>query len=230
MTKKHTKTQLDYFATVTYRDPRDYVVGAYAQPKLDFIRKNLPLSGSVLDVGCGHGAFTVRLVRPNTTVVGLDTSLHLLSQNPHRGLTCADATHLPFRDESFDVVFEANLLHHVSNRKQVVKEMARVSRRYVVIIEPNRYNPIMFSFSLIVRAEHGGIRSCLSLLKSEVSEAGLRVIACTVTGMISQNNTPPFLVPLLRRFDREIWWGEYIVVVAEKQTSTQPLVSLRGRS
>jgi hypothetical protein len=32
----------------------------------------------------------------------------------------------------------------------------------------------------------------------------------------SQNNTPQALIPLLRRFDREIWWGEYIVVVAEK--------------
>ena len=46
--------------------------------------------------------------------------------------------------------------------------------------------------------------------------AGVRVVACRTTGMISQNNTPQALIPLLRRFDRQIWWGEYIVVVAEK--------------
>lgn len=217
MRKNRASVQQEYFATVSYRDPLDSVVSAYAQPKLDFIGSHIPINGSALDVGCGHGAFTIRLKKSATTVVGVDTSLHLLSHNPHRTLICGDASALPFADESFDLVFEANLLHHVSNRKQVVKEMARVSRRHVVLLEPNRYNPVMFSFSLIVKAEHGGMKSCTRRLKSEVHEAGLRVVGHTVTGMISQNNTPAPLVPLLKRFDREIWWGEYVIVIAEKQ-------------
>src|ERR1035438_5012213 len=43
-------------------------------------------------------------------VVGLDYSRFLLTQNPHAGLICGDATRLPFPDESFDVTFEANVL------------------------------------------------------------------------------------------------------------------------
>ncbi len=198
------------------------MVTAYAQPKLDFISRHIPLKGSVLDVGCGHGVFTVRFGGPGTTVFGLDNSPHLLRQNPHSDLLCGDATRLPFGDESFDVVFEANLLHHVPNRQEVVSEMARVASKYVVLIEPNRYNPVMFSFALAVRAERGGLRSCSKLLKSEIRESGLRLIACRVTGMISQNNTPGFLIPFLKRFDRELWWGEYIVVIAEK---VQPAAS-----
>jgi hypothetical protein len=34
--------------------------------------------------------------------------------------------------------------------------MSRVSRKYVVLLEPNRYNPLMFAFSLVVAAERGG--------------------------------------------------------------------------
>jgi SAM-dependent methyltransferase len=198
------------------------VVNAYAQPKIDFISQNIPLTGSVLDVGCGHGVFTIRFGSLGTTVFGLDTSLHLLRQNPHTDLLCGDATRLPFGEESFDIVFEANLLHHVPNRKQVVAEMARVTAKYVVLIEPNRYNPIMFSFALVVPAERGGLRSCVKLLESEIRESGLRLIACTVTGMISQNNTPAFLIPFLRRFDRQFWLGEYIIVIAEKVKPTLP--------
>ena len=82
----------------------------------------------LLDVGCGNGIFTLRFANAGATVTGLDYSRHLLSQNVHPGLVCGDATSLPFPDRSFDVVFEANLLHHVSDREHVIGEMARASR------------------------------------------------------------------------------------------------------
>lgn len=72
-------------------------------------------------------------------------------------------------------------------------------------------------FSLVVPAERGGLRSSEQSLKRLVERCGLRCRAALTTGMISQNNTPGFLVPWLKRFDRQIWWGEYTVLVAEKQ-------------
>ena len=123
------------------------MVSAYADPKMDFIRSHAPITGSILDLGCGNGIFTQRLSKEGAMVTGLDFSAHLLSQNPHNVLTCGDATLLPFRDASFDLVFEANLLHHVSDAGTVLKEMHRVSRKYVVLLEPNRNNPLMFAFS-----------------------------------------------------------------------------------
>lgn len=208
--------QAEYFDKVQYRDARDPVISAYAEPKLDFIRSHLALDGTVLDVGCGNGIFTVRLADAGASVVGLDSSRVLLRQNPHHNLICGDANHLPFENGSFDVVFEGNVLHHVEDRDRVISEMSRVSRRHIVLIEPNRYNPIMAAFSMLVPAERGGLRSCVSRLKAEVARSGLRVVATITTGMISQNNTPRILVSWLRRFDRSIWWGEYIVVIAEK--------------
>jgi len=207
--------QEQYFSAVKYRGADDPVVAAYADPKLEFIRKNVPLNGRILDVGCGNGVFTGRLARDGGDVVGLDFSHHLLAENRHAALACGDVGALPFGDATFDVVFEANVLHHVRDRFAVVREMARVSRRYVVLLEPNRYNPLMFGFSVVVAAERGGLKSSLRRLHHELREANARVIASIVTGMISQNNTPLALVPLLQRFDRPIAWGEYLVVVAE---------------
>jgi SAM-dependent methyltransferase len=208
--------QEKYFSAVKYRGADDPVVAAYADPKLDFIRKHVPLNGRILDVGCGNGVFTGRLARDGGDVVGLDFSHHLLAENHHASLACGDVAALPFGDSTFDVVFEANVLHHVRDRLAVIRQMARVSRRYIVLLEPNRYNPLMFGFSLVVPAERGGLKSSLRRLHHELQEAGACVTASIVTGMISQNNTPRALVPLLQRFDRPIAWGEYLVAIAEK--------------
>lgn len=207
--------QEQYFDQVAYRDPMHPVVGAYADPKVEFIKQYVPLNGRVLDLGCGNGIFTLRFANAGADVTGLDYSLHLLGQNKHTRLICGDATSIPFPDKTFDAVFEANVLHHVEDRERVIREMARTSRRYVVLLEPNRYNPVMFGFALAVRAERGGLKSCMSRLRAEVTRCGLRVIQTLATGMISQNNTPAALVPILKRFDRPIWWGEYLVLVAE---------------
>ena len=208
--------QEEYFDQVAYRDPMHPVVGAYADPKVDFIRQYVPLQGPILDVGCGNGIFTLRFASAGAQVTGLDYSRHLLGQNSHARLVCGDATTLPFPDRSFEIVFEGNVLHHVPDREQVIREMARTSNRYVVLLEPNRYNPLMFAFSLAVRAERGGLKSCMARLQMEASRCGLRTLKTLTTGMISQNNTPAPLVPLLKRFDRQIWWGEYLVLIAEK--------------
>jgi SAM-dependent methyltransferase len=209
--------QSAYFAKAKYREPADPVVAAYAEPKLDFIEAVVPLGGaSVVDVGCGNGVFTLYLKNRAKSVVGLDFSAHMLAENPCRSLIQADVASLPLEACSFDVAFEANVLHHVDHPRQVVAEMARVARRWVVLVEPNRYNPAMFAFGLLVKEERGVLGSHRGYLRRLVEEQGLVVRLSISTGMISQNNTPAALVPLLRRFDRPSLLGEYLVTVAEK--------------
>lgn len=65
--------QEEYFDQVAYRDPMHPVVGAYADPKVQFIKQYVPLGGQVLDEGCGNGIFTLRLANAGTKVVGLIT-------------------------------------------------------------------------------------------------------------------------------------------------------------
>lgn len=46
---------------------------------------------------------------------------------------------LPFADKSFDVVSEFADLHHVPNPSAVVREMLRVARKSIVIVDSNRF-------------------------------------------------------------------------------------------
>lgn len=59
-------------------------------------------------------------------------------QNPHgfRNFVRAAAEFLPFRDNSFDLVFSSHLLEHLEDPKAAVKEFLRVSRNQVQVILP----------------------------------------------------------------------------------------------
>ena len=214
------RTQSNYFSSTKYRQASDPVVAAYVLPKLDRVNQRVPLStSSVLDVGCGNGVFTLYLRDRCRSVTGLDFSSNMLSENPCAPLIQADVAFLPVADGSFDVTFEANVLHHVDDPKKVIGEMARASRRWVVLIEPNRNNPVMFAFGLAVRAERASLRFHPGFVRRMLEEADLAVRLVLCTGMISQNNTPSALLPLLRYFDHDFPFGEYIVAVAEKVRS-----------
>ncbi|MGH9661196.1 MAG: class I SAM-dependent methyltransferase, partial [Bryobacteraceae bacterium] len=171
--------QIRYFSRVRYRSADDPVVRAYAAPKIDLVRKAIPLSrqSRILDLACGNGVFTYHLSRISDFTVALDLSPHLLRQNPFGHRVCSDANVLPFADDSFDVVFEANLLHHVPSRDSVIEQMKRVSRRHLVFVEPNRLNPLMFLFSLAVPEERGVRKSSGRLLKGLLERAGLRTLS-----------------------------------------------------
>lgn len=214
---EHYREQADYFATARYRSADDPVVAAYAVPKLNFVERVVPLAQmSVLDVGCGNGVFTQYLQKRCRSVTGVDFSERMLSENPCRSLVQADVASLPVRSGSYDVCFEANVLHHVDDPLRVVQEMSRVSRRWIVLVEPNRNNPVMFTFGLLVKAERKSLGSHEKALRGLLEACGLKVQLALSTGMISQNNTPGFLIPALRCFDRPFPFGEYVVTVAEK--------------
>lgn len=217
-TKSFSAEQKGYFEAVSYRGPGDSVVEAYVQPKIEFILQHVSVKPEtqLLDVGCGNGIFTVPFAKLSDNLLGIDNSENLLKANPHPNVRVGDATRLDLPDSSFDVVFEANILHHIADPEAAVREMVRVSRSHVILLEPNRYNPLMALFGLLVREERGLLRSSRGALEALLRRCGVRVTAVLVTGMITQNATPEFLLPMLRVFDRQIWWGEYIVLVAEK--------------
>lgn len=192
-------------------------MAAYADPKIEFLNQHVSFTNRrVLEVGCGNGTFTIRLAQKAAAVIGVELSSHMLGENPHKLCVVGTANGLPFPDQSFDIVFAANLLHHVSTPHEVLGELRRCSARYLMLVEPNRWNPLMLGLGLVVKAERGTLRSSRRTLLRQVEHAGLRIVALTTTGMISQNRTPGFFVPWLKRFDREMALGEYIVICAER--------------
>ena len=86
----------------------------------------------VLDVGGGYGRLAAPLAeRHDVTLV--DISEEMLAEArircpPEVDLVHADARELPFRDESFDVVLALDLLPHLPDTAQALRELARVAR------------------------------------------------------------------------------------------------------
>lgn len=94
---------------------------------------------SALDVACGSGRLTAELARraPGGRVVGLDFSPGMLetarSAHPDLEFILGDALRLPFEDGEFGVTTMAFGLRNLADPRRGLAEMARVSRRMVVL-------------------------------------------------------------------------------------------------
>lgn len=86
--------------------------------------------GMVLDVGCGTGG---NLLLFDGQVVGLDISLRALSFAKRRGsnawLCQGKAEALPFKNDTFDLVLALDLLEHLPDDVQGLREMYRVLKK-----------------------------------------------------------------------------------------------------
>ena len=205
MTKGSLLFQKDYWerkALEKRRSPDHPVVRHYALSKIDQIRKTVDLDKGkrLLDVGCGNGFFSMPFNEVCDTV-GVDFSQKMLDRNPLPKKALMDATHLAFQDFAFDVVFCHALLHHVEDPVAVLREMKRVSRKYVVVLEPNRKNPLMFLFSALVPEERKALDFTLDHLKGKMEQSGLKIVAAFSHGTTVPNKTPVFLLPLMKALD-----------------------------
>lgn len=94
---------------------------------------------SVLEVGCGNGANLIWAVAPKRAGVDVNAGAILAAQTRAPGalLMVVPATHLPFPDASYDLVFTAGVLIHQgpADLPFVMDEMWRVSSRYLLVIE-----------------------------------------------------------------------------------------------
>jgi len=171
---------------------------------------------SVLDVGCGNGFFTYYFSKLTYLTVGVDYSKYMLSINPSNLLIRGSALSLPFKDNSFDLVFCSNLLHHVGDPEGVVREMKTVSKKFVVLHEPNRNNPLMALFSMVVHEERGTLKFSLNYLEKLVTSCSLDIIDSCSLGSVVPNKTPLFLLELLKKIDKKICGCFYNIVLAHK--------------
>ncbi len=91
---------------------------------------------TILDVGCGAGIITNRLVR-DYEVTGLDASREAL-RHVEGTAVHGDAENLPFPAASFDLVLCSSLLEHLpdDSYRKVCSELVRVSGKYVIISVP----------------------------------------------------------------------------------------------
>lgn len=203
-----------------YPEPRESSVDAFIRPKIDWLSKSVALHAdtSVLDVSAANGTCTWHLGERSNRVVGVDFSYALLKRAPKGGSprVQADAALLPFADDTFDIVLESNFLHHVPDPETVLDEMIRVSNRYIVLIEANRWHPPMAAFMALHPPDWKGLRFSPRYIRRLARRSCLSVVALGTLGMIYPNHTPGVLLRPLARFDGPYPLGAYTVALLEK--------------
>lgn len=114
--------------------------------RLGQIREVVALEGKrILDVGCGMGMYVSRFRQFSDEVYGIDVDEEKIAQASQwlPNLQVSPAEKLPFPDEYFDVILLNEVIEHVNDDRQSIREAYRCLRPggHVVIYAPNRLYP-----------------------------------------------------------------------------------------
>ena len=136
-----------------------------------------PADQRLLDVGTGSGQVALALTAwaarrgRRWSVIGVDhhaQTARLAARRVRRaggrsgtvGVLQADGLRLPFPDRSFDAAFSVLTLHHLEDEPAValVREMARVARKVVVVNDLERSRPALLGARLLAATVWRGSR------------------------------------------------------------------------
>lgn len=184
--------------------------------RLVLIEELLPQPASyreTLEVGCGTGAISQRLLRLTERLVVSDLSASL-AEKVGTQLGCEwseeDACRLGFSDGRFELVVSSECIEHTPDPLQAVTEMVRVMAPggRLVLTTPNRlWFPVVWGAARLgVRRFHGNE----VWVTPKTVERHLRGLGCKVEQISGCHLFPwqiPGSKPLLRRLDR---WGHLL--------------------
>ena len=96
---------------------------------------------SIADIGCGNGIITNVLNR-HYDVTAVDRSKKALSYVEGKSIL-ASSGNIPLETGSFDMVFSSEMLEHIDEKtfQDTIKELKRLSKKYIFITVPNGENP-----------------------------------------------------------------------------------------
>lgn len=130
-----------------------------------FLNHGLIHSSKVLDVGCGTGAMLNLFapMLPQVEFIGIDSSKDILTslECKHQNnvtVLQAEATALPYEDNTFDFVYTRLVLMHNQHPENIIQEMRRVCKPNGTIIcvdvddETMIFYPFAHEFSELIRA------------------------------------------------------------------------------
>jgi ubiquinone/menaquinone biosynthesis C-methylase UbiE len=100
------------------------------------IEKTEPIHGKILEIGTGKGHFALELAKYGYGFISIDLSeeeqnmallnLRYFGLQDQVELLIRDALDTKFKDQSFDVIFSVNLLHHIDRPYKAINEWIRL--------------------------------------------------------------------------------------------------------
>jgi ubiquinone/menaquinone biosynthesis C-methylase UbiE len=170
-----------------------------------------------LDLGVGTGTiFAAALSRTQTRGIGMDYARPMVeiarrkSQAQGAGFLQGNGVRLPFRENSFDLAFSVDVMHHIAFEgleylRLALAEVHRVLRRggKVVIYEANPLNLYWYYYMRKIGEDNARLMR-RGFLQKTLSQLGFRVVAGQYMGFV-----PQFLSPAsLARFRQVERWVE----------------------
>lgn len=133
------------FRQVKYGSPSTYWTSGLAY-RLTLAQKFIEFKDKkVLDVGCGVGMFLAKFKKLKANVYGIDVDEEKIkeAQKRFKNVAVASGEKLPYRKNSFDVVWLHEVIEHVDDDRKTIEECFRVLRPggKLVIFAPNRLWP-----------------------------------------------------------------------------------------
>lgn len=141
----------DNYKKHTANNPlQQFLINNYYKNLIECI-KNLPIE-TVLDVGCGEG-FTLnkvskaRIGKRLEGVEYLKTALEIgKKMYPELTMKQGNIYNLAYKNNSFDLVMSTEVLEHLDDPKKGLKELIRVSKKYILLSVPNEPFFMMANF------------------------------------------------------------------------------------
>lgn len=193
------------------------VVEFFSNQRIEYMKKYIDFNSieTALDVGAGTG-FSSFHFPSYIQLIDVDFSFRNLSINPSKRKVQASGYHLPFTSNCFDLVYCWDFLHHVENPEKAVTEMARVTKRYLVLFEPNRNNPIQYVYGHWNKNERGTLKFHKKRLLGFLNEIKFKLISCENVGWLFAGTCPTFTLSIGKYLPFTHKMGVSAVLICEK--------------
>ena len=186
----------------SYRATDHPVVEIFARQRIAYLQHKQALAQvkSILDIGSGSG-FSSRYYPERMQVVAADYAGGMLARNPTPNRTRCSGARLPFADDSFDLATCWELLHHLEDPIETIREMFRVTRKRMILFEPNRIHPGHIYLGLTRAEERRSLLFSPGYMRRLLRQAiGRSPDVHERCGLLFPNITPFPVAKLMRKF------------------------------
>lgn len=136
-----------------HNQAREFILKSFAA-KDEFLLKLKKYSlgaDTILECGCGSASILEQIWQKEKKLYGIDVSnvgINLakrrLKKKANIKLSVANAGKLPFKDNSFGLVYATTVVEHLAHPEKAIREMIRVTKKngHLILMSPNFGSPL----------------------------------------------------------------------------------------
>ncbi len=170
---------------------------------VDVVKPYITEKDKVLDFGCGPGSFLSSVAPFCGEITGVDISKNFVNacKETINELNLKNAqvqqiipNQLPFADNTFDVLYMVDVIHHLEDIPVTIKDAIRVVKPggRVLVFEPNKLNPLMVLVHLADKNEWGLLKVGTPGVYKKILAPYINVDYFSFSGLVVGPESPIF--------------------------------------